>query len=257
MNDHFYVLIIISIAGIILIIGGSVLLQVRSQNKLLQQQKQLAAAEILHQKALLAAVITSQETERMRIGNDLHDEVGAALSALRMLIEKHTDNVNADRDFTDRSKSMIDKVVNNVRQIAHNLSPHISGKYGFYDALHGLCDAVNMSGSINAILKFDEEEMPVLLTENTAISLYRVVSELINNTVKHARATFIEIDIAVADNVMQLHYADNGIGFNYNSTPADKGMGMRNIESRLNMIRASMAVQPQAGYSVVITAPLV
>src|SRR4051812_35242724 len=88
MSSNFYVLIIISIIGIGFITTCFILLQARTQNRLLQKQRQLAAAETEHQKILLHAVIPSQESERERIGNDLHDEVGARLSALKMLIEK-------------------------------------------------------------------------------------------------------------------------------------------------------------------------
>jgi signal transduction histidine kinase len=244
MNDSFYILIVISVAGIGMIITGFILLQVRNQNKLLQKQKQLAAAEIVHQKTLLQAVITSQETERRRIGSDLHDEVGAVLSSLRMLIEKHNvgNIAGAEKDFNVQSKSMIDHVISNVRQIAHNLSPHISGDFGFYDAVHELCDTVNHSATIIVALGFAEKEIPANFNSNTAMAVYRVLSELINNTIRHAQAQHISIAINNNNGTMQVNYADDGIGFIYDPAVAAKGMGMQNIESRLNIIGASWAI---------------
>jgi signal transduction histidine kinase len=260
MNDNFYILIIISVAGIGLIITGFILLQVRNQNKLLQKQKQIAAAEIAHQKALLQAVITSQETERQRIGNDLHDEVGAVLSSLRMLIEKNNEQEQHDAAamFTSQSKEMIDSVIRNVRQISHNLSPRISGNFGFYDALLELCDTVNASGTIQLQIDFPESQIPAALDTNTAIAVYRVLAELINNTIKHARAKQISIRISTAGNTMQLYYADDGIGFAYNEALATKGMGLQNIESRLSMIQAGWTMQEEntRGFNISIAVPV-
>lgn len=260
MNDNFYILITISIAGIFLIITGFIALQVRNQNKLLQKQKQIAAAEIMHQKTLLQAVITSQEAERQRIGNDLHDEVGAVLSSLRMLIEKYTGQSQSATEeiFTQQSKGMIDNVIKNVRQISHNLSPRISGNFGFYDAVHELCDTVNSSGTIRLTLYFTEAAIPANLVANSAMAIYRVIAELINNTIKHAHANNININITTTGNIMQLQYADDGIGFVYNTPLIATGMGLQNIESRLSMIQASWTMQekPANGFSISITVPL-
>ncbi|MCP9752342.1 sensor histidine kinase [Ferruginibacter sp. HRS2-29] len=259
MNDSFYLLIVISVAGIGMIITGFILLQVRHQNKLLQKQKQLAAAEILHQKTLLQAVITSQETERNRIGSDLHDEVGAVLSSLRMLIEKHAaaETSEAAGIFTRQSKNMIDQVIKNVRQIAHNLSPHISGNFGFHDAVHELCDTVNRTGAISVSLDFSEKNIPHRMGNNTAMALYRVLAELINNTIRHARAGSIHIGVVAAGEGMQISYRDDGTGFEYGTSAS--GMGIKNIESRLNMIGASWAIPPgnARGFAISLSVPSV
>ena len=240
MTDDFAILIIITIAGIVFIFTGFILLQVRSQNKILQKQKLLAAVEVMHQKALLQSVITSQEAERQRIGNDLHDEVGSVLSSLRMLIEKQYDKNEAPGEaaFLKQSKEMIDGVIKNARQISHNLSPYINGNYGFYDALHGLSDTINAAGTILVTINFTEQQMPANLNSDTAMALYRVMAELINNSIKHAKTNNIYIDINNSGSKMHIHYADDGIGFTYPDV-AVKGMGLRNIESRLIMIHAN------------------
>jgi signal transduction histidine kinase len=260
MNDNFYILLVISIAGIGMIITGFILLQVRNQNKLLRQQKQLAAAEIMHQKTLLQAVITSQEAERQRIGSDLHDEVGAVLSSLRMLIEKHSDGsaMAAEEGFTEQSKNIIDRVIKNVRQISHNLSPHINGDFGFYDAVHELCDTVRNSVPIRLTLDFPEEQMPADLNNSTAMAVYRVLAELINNTIKHAGAQHITINIHSTGGEMQISYADDGIGVIYNTASTSKGMGLQNIESRLNMIKASWTFSHEnvQGFCIKIVFPI-
>ncbi len=240
-------------AGIALIIVGFILLQVRNQNKLLQQQKALAAAELEHQKKLLQAEITSQENERQRIGKDLHDEVGSVLSSLRLMIEHHTENdepAGEKTNFNSNSKKMIDDIINNVRHISHNLSPRISGSFGFYDAVHELCETVKQSGGITLTLQFTEDNMPVHFDSNTAMATYRVIAELINNTIKHAKATSIYLTITTEKNNVLINYTDNGSGFLYNKNGAYKGMGLQNIESRLSMINASWQIitAPSEGF---------
>ncbi|MBV9988780.1 MAG: hypothetical protein JO301_13970 [Chitinophagaceae bacterium] len=260
MPDNLYYLIVVGMLGVFLLIALMIMLQVRNQNKLLYQQQKMTEAEIAHQKDLLQSVITSQESERQRIGADLHDEVGSVLSSLRLLIEKHaqTRTENDDPSFTSQSKSLIDRVITNVRQISHNLSPRISGSYGFFDAIHELADTVNQSGSIRLKLDFDENIAELPIQENTAMAVYRVLAELINNTIKHARAENINISVSVMNDKMDMTYTDDGIGFPADRHQAGRGMGMQNIESRLNMIKADWQF-PQKnakGFAMKIAVPL-
>jgi signal transduction histidine kinase len=231
--------------------------QKAKRNKLLAAQK-MQEAEITHQKDLLESVITSQEAERKRIGMDLHDEVGAALSTLRIKIEQHAGEATTAPAVTENYKSDIDKIIANMRNISHALSPRIAGNFGFYDAVHELADGVNRSGTINMQIHFDENNLPVFANEQAPMALYRVIAELVNNTLKHARAQNIQLTVAVADDTMQMAYSDDGIGMAQNPGTAARGMGMQNIESRLGIIGATWAVQqPEAGgYGVAISVPL-
>lgn len=247
MSSELFILLIISIAGTGLIIIGFILVQVRNQEKMLEKQRQLAAAELKHQKDLLEAVITSQETERQRIGSDLHDEVGTVLSSLRMLIEKHELPVQdaGGEMFNRQSKEMIDRVVKQVREIAHNLSPHINGEHGLHDALHALCDTVNATGTVHVKTLFDESSVPRGLPEATALSLYRVLAELINNTLKHAQAKNITISIETTNKQLEITYTDDGVGFLTDAASA--GMGLQNIESRLSVTGGRYTIESSPG----------
>ncbi len=259
MSTQFFILLIISIAGTGLIIIGFILVQVHNQKKMLEKQRQLAEAELKQQKDLLEAVITSQETERQRIGSDLHDEVGTVLSSLRMLIEKHEWPAPgvAGELFNTQSKAMIDRVIKQVREIAHNLSPHITGEHGLHDALHALCDTVNRSGSMRIEALFTEASIPKNLSEVTALSLYRVLAELINNTLKHADAKQITIELNTGNNQLEIIYTDDGKGF-LSDHAGSAGMGLRNIESRLSMAGANwhIGAKDASGFLFYIAVPL-
>lgn len=255
MTENIVILIIISAAGMVLLVTGFTLLQVRNRNRLLQREKQLAESQVQHQKELLESVITSQETERRRIGMDLHDEVGAALSTLRIKIEHFASEQASGGSFLSGCKTDIDSIITNMRNISHNLSPRMAGNFGFYDAIHELSDRVNRSGKVEMILRFDEDKLPVFMHEQAAMALYRVVAELVNNTLKHANATRISLDVDVQTGFALLEYRDNGKGL---PDAKGKGMGLQNIESRLSMIEAQSQLFTPAGggYGMKITIPL-
>ncbi|MBL7703459.1 MAG: tetratricopeptide repeat protein [Ferruginibacter sp.] len=226
------------------------------RNKMLVAQK-MQEAEIGHQKELLQSVITSQEAERKRIGMDLHDEVGAALSTLRIKIEKNSGDEKANEQAAG-FKSDIDRIITNMRNISHSLSPRISGSFGFYDAVFELSDNVNRSGKINMLVNFDEDKLPEFADEQAPMAIYRVLSELINNTLKHASAKNIQLAVDVANDKMEIKYQDDGVGIIQKTGTENKGMGMQNIESRLGIIGAEWEVQnpENGGYGVFISVPL-
>ncbi len=242
--------------ALVLIISVYYYTQRAKRNKLLVAQK-MQEAEIIHQKNLMQSVITSQEAERKRIGMDLHDEVGAALSTLRIKIVRNADEPT-DHDITSQYKVDIDKIIANMRNISHALSPRISGSFGFYDAIHELADGVNRSGNISMTVVFDENKLPVFTNEHVPMALYRVIAELLNNTLKHAQANHIKLIVDVTDETMKIDYADDGIGIQQKEGRPSNGIGMQNIESRLGIINADwQIVAPQnGGYGVIISVPL-
>lgn len=225
--------------------------------KLLAVQE-IQEAEIQHQKNLMQSVITSQEAERKRIGMDLHDEVGAALSTLRIKLDQGLENRSASAQLTSAYKSDIDKIITNMRNISHALSPRISGRFGFYDALHELADSVNESGKVSMEISFDEDKLPNFGNEQAPMAIYRVTAELINNTLKHAQAQHILLKANVEENTLAIIYTDDGIGIEPGKQQTSNGIGMNNIESRLIVIGATWEIKSpsQGGYHIQISVPL-
>ena len=256
--DNIYLLLIIGMFGTVLLVIIFILINIRNRNKILKQKRKIQEAEIAHQKELLQSVISSQEAERKRIGMDLHDEVGAALSTLRIKIERNAGENATAGDQASIYKSDIDKIIDNMRNISHSLSPRISGNFGFYDAIHEHSDSVNRSGKINMEVHFDENKLPVFANEQAPMALYRVIAELINNTLKHASAQHIQLAVDVSDGKMKIAYNDDGIGVSQKPGKQANGMGMQNIESRLGIIGAEWDIQKpeNGGYGMVISVPL-
>ena len=247
VGDNIYLLLIIGMFGTILLVIIFILINVRNRNKLLRQQRKAQEDALQHQKNLLHATINSQEAERKRIGSDLHDEVGSALSTLRMYIQKFAEENEAARltEFGSRSKSMIDLIITNTRNISHDLSPITGGAYGIMDALEDFCSQVNLGSKPHISLSFSREDILNQLDLNHALALYRVIGELVKNTQIHAGSNTIEIDISETNNLLLINYKDDGKGMD--NTINRKGMGMNNIESRLGMTGASYTITTARG----------
>jgi signal transduction histidine kinase len=253
-TDNIVALIVLATLGTFLMVASFILIYIRNQNKILQQRQQLQQAELSHQKELLQVVIESQEEERIRIGRDLHDDVGAAISSLRLIIEMFKP-VTADdhyNQFIKSSKGIIDKMMTDVRHISHNLSPTALTYYGLAFAIEEQCTIINQSGKLRVAFNNEAQSMLDKLTLPVSTALYRVLEELINNTIKHARAKQSTLSFKAIDNLLTVEYSDDGIGMD--SKIASKGIGLNNIESRLTVINANYVIEtvPGAGFSIKI-----
>jgi signal transduction histidine kinase len=249
VGDNIYLLVIMCTGGIALLVISFVILFIRNQNKLLKQRENSHQTAMDHQKKLLHAVIHSQEEERKRIGQDLHDEVGGSLSNLRMLINRLNNNAGEPDNVPPAQvyKQLIDKIIDDVRNISHNLSPPGLELFGFSEALEELKDIISKAhGSLisitnHAVISTDT------LPKHVALALIRVLQELVTNTLKHAKANHIGISLFMKSDLLSIHYTDNGIGYDNRDKNLKKGMGVQNIESRLMMINARYSVKTSVG----------
>lgn len=260
-NDNTAVLIILAMVGVFIFVSAFIIYSVRNQNKLLRQRQEFQQAQIEHQKELLRATIEMQEAERKRIGQDLHDDVGSTISGLRLLIEMFKPTGKDDdsfKEFTRSSKIIIDKIVKDVRNISHNLSPTTLRYYGLSAAVAEHCTMISQSGKLNVDFRNEAEQELSTLPINTATALYRVLEELLNNTIKHSGASAAVITVKRRDNILLLDYADNGKGLTVSPEIFKKGMGMQNIESRLLNINASYNIPlfDNQGFNIEISYPI-
>jgi signal transduction histidine kinase len=235
------------------------LFYLKYKKNLLHQQYQMKVAEVEHQKILLHAIITSQEDERKRIGMDLHDEVSPVLASLRLTIENFTDqDVNAlpSAKFNTYCKGIIDTLVNNVRNVSHNLSPLLNGAYGFYDAVYDFCNGVNSTGKMVITVLLQDADTYIPLDNSISLAFYRVITELINNTIKHASAKHAWLSILQNEISYSIDYKDDGVGLPMGMKTEGKGMGFKNIESRLGMVGAEYVINGNNGFHIHITLPI-
>ncbi|RZL02385.1 MAG: hypothetical protein EOO62_22485 [Hymenobacter sp.] len=180
--------------GLLLLVGGAlVLFVVTYQKRLLQQQLRLRAAEAEYQQQLLAAVVEAQESERERIGRDLHDGIGSTIATAKMLINRLESDQPTDNrpELFGMVKEIMSTAVHDVRGISHSLFPAVLARYGLAEALQHLVAVSNETGTLAIELEVDYPQ-PLLLPQELA--LYRICQELIHNALKHAKgATHLDV----------------------------------------------------------------
>lgn len=228
---------------------GLVVFVVVYQRKIQKQQLERQAEENRHQRALLNAAVEVQESERRRIAGDLHDEIGSLLSAARLYLRQ----LNPEGPPEDNEKvreetlDILAKIIQNTRRITHDLLPAELEKFGLIAATEDLCERIN-AGGIQVNFHTATEER---LAPRREVAVYRVLQELLNNTLKHAEATQIDVRFEVpSKRQLRLLYADNGKGFDLssvNTRGSGGGLGLRNIESRISLASGTIDYQSAAG----------
>jgi len=208
----------------------------REMNELLVQQES----------ASYAAMLEGQDQERQRIAQDLHDRLGSTLAAIKLGLESDVSETH------DHHKKMVDTAMNEVRAIAHDLSAGNIEKYGLNAALEELKHSIEHSGRIRVNLYLDEK---AVLTNQLKIELYRIVQELIANTLKHANAKEITIQTHWHDDHFNLIFEDDGTGFD--QSVKTHGMGHQNITARLKKLQGNYEIdsQPERGTIVIVNMP--
>lgn len=260
LTDNIGVLILISMLGGLLLVVSFILIQIRNQNTILSKNKKIQDAEIDNQKNILYATISSQEAERERIGMDLHDEVGTQLSSLRLLIESNNSQLAAAGQgqlFVLQSKAIIDGIVDNVRSISHDLSPRVKDITSLLDCLHDMADQLTQSGSVTMLITADENDLSIKMDGSVALAVYRVIAELVNNTIRHAQASGINLILEKGNGRLKIIYTDDGIGLPAGYESLSNGMGMQNIKNRIRMIRGQYyLMNEEKGFSFRMDIPI-
>jgi signal transduction histidine kinase len=166
------------------------------------------------------------------------------------MIEMFKPVINSDENyesFTTSSKSVIDKIVKDVRNISHNLSPTTLRYYGLVAAITEHCTIINQSGKLEVTLINEADQLLQKIELPAATAIYRVLEELLNNTIKHSGASKANIHFLVKENALSIDYNDNGKGLQPRTEKAVSGMGLQNIESRLLNINATFFTAPYSG----------
>ncbi|WP_461630616.1 sensor histidine kinase [Labilibaculum euxinus] len=202
------------------------------------------------ERKVLNAVIETEENERKRFATDLHDSIGPLLSSINLYLSALAKSKLSDRNekIITASREIVNETLVNIKEISNNLSPHVLNDFGLVNAIHSFINQINLSKSINITL--DSKNLEGRLNQQVEVVIYRVVTELINNTIKHAGASNIQITLSKENNSLNLIYIDDGKGFNPQEISIEtSGMGLYNILSRIRSLNGTHNIQstPETG----------
>ncbi len=199
-------------------------------------------------KRVLSAVIRTEEQERKRFAKELHDGLGPLLSVIKMLVsgmdEKNSNEVNGK--IKQNLRLAVDEAIANVRNVSANISPHLLNNFGLKDSIEAFIKRMGQAEHFH--IQFTTNLEKQRFNYNVEVIVYRVICELINNTLKHAAATEVTISLQLENEVLYLEYTDNGVGFDVASVGRFGGMGLDNMRYRLQSGNGNIEITSEHGH---------
>jgi signal transduction histidine kinase len=212
---------------------GYVVIFVLYQRRMISRDLQQQKLENEYQKNLLQSAIEGQEAERKRIAHDLHDEIGALLTTSRLYFNQLSPG-HAEEQL------QFDEMITNIRRISHDLRPVILENLGLIEAIESIRTSLHEAG-----VDFNfTHQLTCKITSGAELMLYRIVQELVNNTLRHAHASTIDLLIETRDDQLYLDYKDNGVGLV--TSAVEHGLGFKSIATRLSLMGTTLQVTKPA-----------
>jgi signal transduction histidine kinase len=225
--------VLISAVILILIIFFFIISIVREHRKVVKWQQ-----------ARIAAEINTLENERKRIADDLHDELGPLLSAIKLQINHLEPTDETETAVLEKSSEQIDGIIQRFREISYDLLPNTLVRKGLIKATEEFISKLKPVHSLAISFTYCD----FTLIPEREINLYRILQEIIHNTVKHARAKSLSISIQKNNKILQLKTKDDGVGFNYSEKKQiAKGLGLLSLHSRVELLGGQFLVTSQPG----------
>ena len=215
-------------------------------HKLFKYIARLNRQRQLLNKRILTAVLRTEEKARSRFSKELHDGLGPLLSSARMSLSALSrEERSADqREIIDNTTYVIDEAIRSLREISNNLSPHVLNDFGL---ARGVQNFIDKSAAMHdAKIRFTTNLRTERYDTDIEVILYRVICELINNSLKHAACTSINLSLSQNGSELALDYTDDGRGFNPQAM-MDCGMGLSNISSRINSLGGTFGISSAKG----------
>ena len=229
-KDEFFYLIFMIAAAILMLL--LFFIAVLILNVKIRKQKEIEK---------LNAIITTQENERKRIAEDLHDEMGPMLSAIKLQINNFVLAKDELEKNVKETSNHLDTVIQNIRRVVRNLSPSKLHSQGLIQSIEEFRVIIEKNNKIRFNLY--HEGINNKWHEQAEAGIYRIVHELINNSLKHSNCNEINIALRVYEKVCLILYVDNG-SIPENGVPKERGFGLQNIQTRVQMLKGKLETHP-------------
>jgi len=203
----------------------------------------------ISERRVLNAIIRTEERERKRFAKDMHDGIGPLLSTIKLYMNEL---ISEDVEKKEKEESMdyinklIDDALSGIRTISNNLTPRVIDEYGLISAINEFCNSINKTHKLAIDFKSPDK---LNLSSHIEINLFRIINELVNNTLKHADASKACISIKEENSHIIFTYSDNGKGFDYSKYAEDKqkGDGINNILTRVQSMDGEINIETGEG----------
>ncbi len=186
-------------------------------------------------------ILAAEEKERKRIASDLHDGVGQLMTAAWLNIQAINENAkNTDsetKELLQKTMHLVDESCKEVRAVSHNMMPNALLKKGLVNAIREFLQQINVKSTK---INLQTEGLNNPLPNHVETVLYRVIQESVNNVIKHAQATSLDISINQDETGIDVMIEDNGKGFNFSEANKKDGIGLQNIKSRIEYLKGTV-----------------
>ncbi len=208
------------------------------------------------EKKILETIIKTEEKERERFAKNLHDDLGPLLSSIKMYVNSISSSGDPERSafIVEQLNEIVKEAINTTKEVSNDLSPHILINYGLVSALESFISRISAEIEIEFNNNIKNRRIP----QEIETSVYRIIKELINNTIKHADADEVKLEITETNNTLYIEYSDNGKGFDESQLKQESGMGISNIISRARSMNGkySFSMRKKNGMKFMLEVPI-
>ena len=223
------------------IVSFCIVIAVLFSHRLVNHIDRLMYQRSIFSKRLLSAVLRAEERSRSQFAKELHDGMGPLLSSAKMSLSAISikDMSSEQLEILRNTRFVIDEAIRSVREISNNMSPQVLVDFGLARGVQNFLSRIQSLHSIDIV--FETNLLDERFDNDIEVVLYRVVCELINNSLKHSGCTNIKVSLMHNAGALELKYSDNGCGFNPQSVISN-GMGLSNITSRIDSLNGELSI---------------
>jgi two-component system NarL family sensor kinase len=241
--------IVIVVAVILLLL--SLVFYILTLNAKLKHKNKIKDLQSKVQENILNASINGQELERKKIASFLHDNISALLSSAGMQLQAFTNQTQNSPIEITKTKQILENAHDQVRDLSHELMPSLLVRFGLFDALEDLCEK-----NTNSILNFvfnNSVDRNTRYEEDFEMKIYFIIMELINNTIKHSKASQSIVSIDENNDSLQIKIVDNGKGFDSSNFHILEGFGINQIKSRINNLKGIFYIDSKLNWGTTVS----
>lgn len=215
---------------------------------------ELAEQRVKQQKLITEVTIQAQEKERNELGRELHDNINQILATIKMYMGMAKEKKEVPKDVIVSCYGYVTEAMEEIRKLSHSLVTPSLGDIGLKDALYELAEEINNTNKLKVELAY-KTQTEKNIDKQMELMIYRIIQEQVNNILKHSQASKALISLIIDESSLVLNVTDNGMGFDTSQTA--KGIGLRNIHSRVEFYSGKMNIisAPGKGCALEISIP--